>query len=127
MDIEIDADAGIATLRTTGTVATRRLETLVQRTLDHPAFRPEMSLLWDLRDATLHSVMSPEIHAAVETIPQYLRRSGTDFAVAIVVSRPIDFKIARLYEARAAESLSNMMVFYSIEEARAWLVAQGRE
>ncbi len=99
---------------------------LVQGMLEHPAFRPGMASLWDLRDATLDSIPSPEIHKAVETIPQYLAGRGADFAVAIVVSRLVDFGVARIYESLAAETLPTVQVLYSIDEARAWLVAQRR-
>ena len=44
-----------------------------------------------------------------------------DYRLAIVASEPVVFGMARMYQAHTADALSNVMVFRTVSEARAWL------
>ena len=77
--------------------------------------------LVDLRDASL-SFTGEELAALVRSIVVPLL-GGRDWITAIVVARPSQFGVSRQYHV-FAELFSQDSIFYDIDTARSWLLAQ---
>lgn len=78
--------------------------------------------LWDLGEASLSS-FSYEDAPAVLDLSQKCRERGSARKTALVVSRPYDFGICKVYQAKVHMQKIDreIEVFYSTEEALEWL------
>lgn len=88
----------------------------------HPAFRPDMAALVDLRRASLD--------ISYRQMCEFVLRLQTQSRIvsgrwAFLVSHPADFGICRIYEAIAENIHDDVAVFYDWESATAWLGAGG--
>ena len=87
-----------------------------------PEFNPELNSIWDLsgvRDIQL--VQPKQIQKLVAFVSQQRSIHGR-IKTAIVVTKKIDFGIARVYElSLEAESNNEVMVFKSLDKALTWI------
>jgi hypothetical protein len=84
-------------------------------------YRPGACALWDLRGATLHKFDKAQIRRVADYVASN-RGAPKGTCAALVVSRDLDYGLARMYEQMLVASTDvRTMVFRDIEEARAWL------
>ncbi|PRP93161.1 hypothetical protein ENSA5_44280 [Enhygromyxa salina] len=116
----IDEDARLTTVRVDGPLTlTIGRETLAALYAE-PGYHSPMASLWDLRKAQLDP-RPGEVQQFVEFIRTHRGARGTD-QTALVVARPADFGISRMYQAYAETTLDfPVRVFLDLDEARAWL------
>ena len=94
----------------------------LSRFYDSPDYDPEMNVLWDLRQLDgLSGLATSELSRLVALVSRRWVSSQPRRA-ALVVSRMVDFGMARMYEMRM-ESVSRqeIRVFTDFEQARQWL------
>jgi len=92
------------------------------RFYDSPDYDPEMNVLWDLRQLNgLSALATSELSRLIAFVSRRWVSSQPRRA-ALVVSRMVDFGMARMYEMRM-ESVSRqeIRVFTDFEQARQWL------
>lgn len=88
--------------------------------LSDPGWKPGTAALIDFRELRLEHLSFPDVERIVELHVPYLTRIGKS-PMAVVVSRPVDFGVVRMWESLAADMFPVHRVFYDIAEARTWL------
>lgn len=86
----------------------------------HPAWKPGFQALWDARDIS-QLLLSPHDTERVVALMRDLDPQMGNGRAAFVVSREIDYIIARLLIYRGLDSQRERRTFVTIEEAEAWL------
>lgn len=91
--------------------------------VNHPRWRPGMSLLADFRRADASQLSSEDVQTYVQYSRQFSEKMvGT--RVATVADKPLNFGMIRVWEAYASieGSVLEYRLFKTVEEAEAWLV-----
>ena len=85
-------------------------------------FRANMHALWDLRKGEL-AFSASEIESLARFVSDHWKATDKTRA-ALVVSRDVDFGVARMYEAAASNiASSKVMVFRDVDQAQRWLAS----
>jgi hypothetical protein len=94
----------------------------LSRFYDSPDYDPEMNVLWDLRQLDGLSGLATSELSRLVTLVSRRWISSQPRRAALIVSRTVDFGMARMYEMRM-ESVSRqeIRVFTDFEQARQWL------
>ena len=96
------------------------------RMLQDPDFKEGMDALGDFR--TVHSANSEtaDIREIVSFVRANQKKRGSNYRVALVVSRDIDFGLARMFEAYSQELPFDIQIFKDIKDAEQWLIPSDR-
>jgi hypothetical protein len=115
---EIDADHRLVRSRAWGVLTYQEITALRLRYTGDPAFRSDLSQLYDLRDvtsvtATLDELQEVATHASF----------GPGTRRAFVATHPVPYAFSRMYEAYRDFNggQEEIEVFRSMEEAEKWL------
>lgn len=108
------------TVTTSGPASGEGLARYVNDLVDDDRFRPGLRVLVDHRELDATTVTPANMRAHAELMKRLDGRLG-DTTIAFVVGSPLAFGYARMYELHAAETQLRSHVFYSREEAIAWL------
>ena len=91
--------------------------------LSHPAFRPGMGCLWNMRGVSEGGLS----HRSLEEIAVVMRERSHERGegrTAIVAARDVDFAGARQYQAKFEQGVAvHFRPFRDLDEAEAWLRA----
>lgn len=117
---QIDSRAGVVSHRASGELSLREIRETFQATVRDPAFRSGMRVLWDLREATLTSLDEAGIRSLLELNSRYQEERGAGRS-AIVVSRDVDYGIARMFQTYAEDLPWETRVYRDHAEAVAWI------
>ena len=126
IDTRIDPDDGLRVHSLNGRLRFEEVRDTLEALYASPDFDPAMNALWDVRDANLTDISSDDVRKIAQLVSG--RRPKEGFSrVALVVSRDVDFGLARMYEMQLEDgSHSAVRVFRDIGEAMTWL-GQGLE
>ena len=86
-----------------------------------PDFRASMDILWDFRAVTTRIVDAQEVKDLVNFIRTNQSKRGSNYRVALVVSRDMDYGLARMYEAYSQDLPVQIRIFDELEQAELWL------
>ena len=86
-----------------------------------PDFRPGADIVWDFRKAESQDLSPDRLRDMVSFVAGIQSVRGTDYKVAIVVARNVDFGLARMYEAFSDELPCELRVFMDPADADAWI------
>lgn len=117
---ELDEARGFVRIRVRGRFP---MSEASQRQAEVASAFPGVNRLWDMTGADLSDWTGREIRGGIEEIASRTPPpAGEGMRVAAVVSRDIDYGVARMWEAMAAGSLSIVYaVFRDEERAIEWL------
>jgi len=119
IDYRIDSTLGAVFTVATGVLTDQDLLQHKRRLLEDPRFHAGLAELSDVRNIDRLDVTPDGIRRFAQ---QDAAAAGLgDYRLAIVASEPVVFGMARMYQAHTADALSNVMVFRTVSEARAWL------
>jgi hypothetical protein len=113
----VDAAAGVVTLRVSGALGDPELLSLAAELESAPDVGSEFSLLIDLRQASGRDVTSAGVRALVAR-PLVLSAASRR---AVVVPSDLGFGMARMYEMLRGDRGGATRVFRDYEEARRWV------
>ncbi len=122
-EITWDGDPEDALITTSGMATIEGLDAWVQEGLSDPRYRPGMCLLIDNRRLDWSGLTVSDLHKRIELFAKDAPRLGHASA-AIVMRAPVDFGIARMeqtYIELHPELKIEMGVFFSIDDAHAWI------
>ena len=94
----------------------------VEEFLSDSRFQPGMLVLADHSALDLTELSSADVQTIGRAYRDFLDRVGQS-RIAIVVSQPFAFGLARMAEAYAGQPAPNQRIFYSRDEAISWLRA----
>lgn len=123
--ISVDETRGIVRLSLAGRLTARDVIHAIEELKGGPHYAPDLPRLWDLRQADL-SKLSRDEFGRISRAARASHMSKPGAHVAVLVSRDIDFGMARMFELTEGDNLlASMRVFRDVEAALAWL-AEGR-
>ena len=101
-----------------GTVTAADLRALAEAQWSDPLYRPKLHVLADIRDAKIDIPYEQMLGYT-----QFLSGQSNIGRQAIVVSRQLEFGLARMYEQLTESNVlrTDLRVFFSLEEAEQWL------
>lgn len=117
---QIDGEAGVVTHTVQGHLRPGEIEGALQRAFRSPEFRPEMGVLWDLREGSAVELRTDELVAAALTARSYGSSRGHG-RTALLVESAVDFGLARVAQAYLQELPREVEVFTTYDEAITWL------
>ena len=116
----IDEDAALVTVRVDGALTFDGARQTLTELYADPRYRSPIVDLWDLRDAEIDSGPG-DVQRFVQFVQLSRGERGID-QTAIVVARPADFGISRMYQSLTEATLPiSVQVFTQLDEAYAWL------
>lgn len=119
IEVTIDKDKNLITRTFTGQIPGEDIITNMKETAKHPDHHPGMKSLNDLREFVPVSDSSDVRRIAEYLMANVAEREG--LRAAIVVSRTVDYGMARMLQALADTPSFSIAVFYDIDEAKRWL------
>jgi hypothetical protein len=121
IDTIVDMETGARTHVVTGELTPEVLVAALGEIYQRRDYSPAACSLWDLRGAEIREFSKTEIREVADFVSQN-RNAPPGTCAALVVSRSLDYGLARMYEQMlVASSDVRVMVFMDIDEARAWL------
>jgi len=114
----LESDGSVLHLRSGPRFSSEELAEAVRAALDDPAARLPLAVLWDNRGSE-ESVPQEELRRRVERIADRPDRIAP--RVAMVVSDPLHFGLARVGASYAENRGIRVEIFSDLESARAWL------
>jgi hypothetical protein len=122
--IDIAADVRVRTVN--GKLTFAELRDALESVYAQPDYRPDQSVLWDLRNAVLTAFSAEEVRAVADLVRMRWGTQGAPKA-ALVVCRDADFGMARMFEMQLGLwGTGEIRVFRDMDEAMAWLDAGRR-
>jgi len=124
-EIQIDADRTTVTIRASGQASVEGFDAYLKELLAHPRWLPGMRALVDLRNLDASHLTKDQVKQISDLhVPIGDRLGGGP--CAIVVSDPLHFGLARMWEAYSDRRVPlRVRVFDSMDEAREWLSSGG--
>jgi hypothetical protein len=107
----------------TGAIDAEGITGYLDALLADPSWKSGMHVLVDFRGLSTDHLTVAQVQQIVDLHAPYMERIGSS-PVAVVVSRPVDFGMVRMWEAMAARMFPRHEVFYTTDDARAWLSSQ---
>jgi hypothetical protein len=88
--------------------------------VNHPAWRPGIPALMDFRDLDIGRLGAADAWQVADQHQPYAKILAAA-PIAVVVSRPVDFGMVRMWESLVHQMHLAHEVFYAMAEAEAWL------
>jgi hypothetical protein len=124
-EIEFDKDRTTVTIRASEQASVEGFEAYLKEVLGHPSWLPGMRALIDLRSLDASRLTKEQVRQISDLHVPYGERLGGGLC-AIVVSDPLHFGLARMWEAYSDHRLFlRVRVFDSMDEAREWVNSGG--
>lgn len=111
--------SGVFVLRIEGPFTVEAYGAALARSAQTPGFRPDSHTVWDLRQADLADVQAEDLRQAVATHARHRARSEGARS-AIVVTREVDYGVARMFQAFADDLPQEFRLFRNMDTALGW-------
>lgn len=115
-----EPDGSRVTITVTGIARAEGFNAYLDGVLGDVAWRPGMPVLVDFRGLQISHLRYQDVEGIVALHVPYVERIG-DSPVAVLVSRPVDFGIVRMWESLAIDMFPDHQAFYRVDEALRWL------
>jgi hypothetical protein len=121
-DITWGGEVEDMSLRTAGQASLQGLRTYLQEGLSDSRWQPGMRVLVDHRELDWSTTTNDDLRARVASMVKERERFGRAH-VAVVLARPVDYGLHRVMQALSDDwaDVIDLELFYTVEEARAWL------
>jgi hypothetical protein len=108
-------------ITTSGRASVEDLEAMGEAGFADPRSRPGMMILIDHRATEYAALSYADVTRRADSIAA--RRELDDARIAVVVSRPADFGVWRIFDTLLSDRTgAQLRIFHTMEEARAWLI-----
>jgi hypothetical protein len=117
----IDKESNLRLHTVKGTLTLKELLEKLKEVYSEPDYRPEMDVIWDLREADLSPFSTSDIRKVGDYVSGHWGAESGSKA-ALVVSRDLDFGLSRMYEFfLESRTSSEVQVFRDYDEAMDWI------
>jgi hypothetical protein len=119
-EITFSGEPVVLTIRAWGSARLEGFKGYFLEALAHPSFRPNLPVLLDFRQLNAAALSANDLKELVAFQSQ--ARSGVQNSpIAVLVERPVDFGVARMWEVISEGLFKYKHVFYDADAANAWL------
>lgn len=118
--------SAMLTIEASGVADVPSIKSSLNRMVSDPEVHSSKCALCDFRKLDLSKLTGSDVQQIYNFHAPVSLKTGNK-PVAVVVSRLIDFGMARMWEAFAEEVYTTHKVFYNVEEAMDWLRKWQRE
>jgi hypothetical protein len=123
--ITIDREQGLILGSAHGVASAEDFQSYITDLLKPPCSEVNYSVLTDLRDVDMRTMSADDVRNVAELVRQR-RTEVLMIKHALVVSEPLSFGFARMYQTLNEEvDPQDLRIFYDVDEAREW-VRSGR-
>jgi hypothetical protein len=116
----VDQSLGHVTHTAQGQLSLDEIRGAFRAALENPAYRRGMTVLWDVREATIAHLSAEDLRTLAR-FSHELRSVRGGGRAAILVSRDADFGVARMFQLYADVFPWETMVFRDLGETIEWL------
>lgn len=120
-----ETGSSLLTLTASGVARVDGFREYLEGVLSDPSWEPGTAALLDFRDLRLEHLSFREVEEIVALHVPHVTRIGNS-PMAVVVSRPVDFGLVRMWESLAADMFPMHSVFYEVDETLTWLRGKQR-
>ena len=120
MKLSFDKNGKFVHIKFTGKLTAVEILKAFDVAVYHKNYQPGMGRLWDFTDADLSDFTS----GIISEMAQYSLKFPegiNDVKVAFVVSRTVEYGLARMFEAFSNKANTKIMVYYDMNNAVKWL------
>jgi len=114
--------SGPVVMIASGEISGEDIVTALQKILTDADFKKGMDILWDFRAVNSTLIETQQILDIVNFIKSNQDARGSDYRVALVVSRDLSYGLARMYEAYSQGSPFKIQIFKEMSAAENWLM-----
>ena len=108
------------TFECNGSLLLNEIVVVIERFFQGDVAPPTKNILWDMRTASVNSLTVDHADQVATLINGY-QTEGRGLKVAAVISKDIDFEIAKEFKEKSRDALKIIRVFRHIDEAKEWL------
>ena len=124
MPIRTWIENGVTFREMTENVVVQELLEALKTILDHPDFKKGMPTLWDMRNASFTELSKNDLYKLRDFICCNAERRGSNFKVAYVASRDLEYGVSRMLESvLQANPSCSRKTFRSMDDAVEWVKA----
>ena len=87
----------------------------------HPDYQKDNNSIWDIRDADASKFDSQDVIRLARYFETQLQQRS-EFKVAIVVARDLEYNLSRIYQVAAADLPTKIGIFINLEDAKKWII-----
>jgi len=120
MELRADQAKNIAYIKLTGPLTKEIILDAFDAAVSDRKYRNGMGRLWDFRDVDL-SALDSSIIAEMAQYSAKFPPGINDVKVAFVANRELEYGLSRMFEAYSMDVKTTVSVFYTLEDAEAWL------
>ena len=122
----VDKDDSIIIHTVTGEITFDKIKTLYETVLKHPEFQEDMYVIWDIRDADASKLDSQDVIRLARYFETQIK-NRTEYRVAIIVSRDLEYGLSRMYQVAAADLPAKIGIFIDIDDGKTWVTGSDSE
>jgi hypothetical protein len=112
---------GPVLLIASGEITGKEIIQALQNLLNDPDFKPNIDSIWDFRSVTTRLIDAQEITDLINFVRTIQEKRGRDYRVAIIVTRDMDYGLARMFEVHSQDLPFQVRIFEDLEQAKSWL------
>lgn len=116
----VDKESSILIHTVTGEITFEEIKSSYKTVTAHPDFQEGMYVIWDIRDADASKFDSQDVVRLARYFETQLN-DRTDFKVAVIVSRDLEYGLSRMYQVAAADLPAKIEIFINLEDAKIWI------
>ena len=120
MELRVDQSKNIVYIRLTGPLSKKIILEAFDAAVSDQRYKKGMGRLWDFRKADLSALDSGTIEEMAK-YPMKFPPGVNNVKVAFVATRELEYGLSRIFQAHSREGKTSVSVFYTMEEAEAWL------
>lgn len=121
-EITFTSEPEILTIRAWGPASIEGVKAYFREAVSRPEWKPTISCLLDFRELDLARLSSDELKVLAGFFDTN-REGIADSFIAIIVTRSVEFGVARMWATLSEDVGMHQRVFYSLEEGRTWLAS----
>ena len=110
----------LTTFECNGSLLLNEIVVVIERFFQGNVAPPTKNILWDMRKASVKTLTVDHANQIATLVNSY-RLENSSIKVATVISKDIDFDIAKEFKTKSIDALKTIRVFRHIDEAEKWL------
>lgn len=121
IDRYIDPESGLVVFTVTGSGKVTDMIKALEELFIAPGYRKNADIMWDFSQWREEPPEARELRELVNFIDRNREKRGAGYRVCIVVSRDLDYGLARMFEAYAENLPFTLRIFRKRSQAESWL------